>query len=139
MIRNLKTIVIGILAIITIVAALIAVFKIQKKKYEKLSAEHIELQAEASALDSTLTVRDNRIGELTQLRQDDQQNFESRERQFQNTIRLLTQQGKQKETLITKLETGLRVDLITLTYRDGLLSKPKLIDSTYQQGYRYGN
>lgn len=58
---------------------------------------------------------------------------------LQNTIKHQKDNYKICQNDIKNLETGVRVDLVTLTVRDRVFGKDKLVDSTYQRGWRWGN
>jgi hypothetical protein len=50
----------------------------------------------------------------------------------------MAQAAKSKELYIKKLESGVRVDLVRLRYRNAVFGPDKLVDSVYVMGFRWG-
>ncbi len=144
---NIKTIGIGLALVISTVTIMSVFFlKPKKKKIDQLNTSIVSLTEAVAKRDTTILLNQNLITSKEKVivslqlqAKTDKENFNSQLRQLQNTVALITQRERSKDTLIKNLESGIQVDLVTLIYKDPLIGKKlKLLDSTYTIAWRYG-
>lgn len=146
MFKKISTWIIALVASISTVGILqIVSINPKNNKIEELN-EKVEEQIVAIAdRDTTIKIKGTQISDLqlltrqiTNEAKEDSINHASQVRQFQSLIRGQVAEIKNKQQLITHLETGVRVDLVTLTFRKRFIGSDQLLDSTYQKGWKFG-
>lgn len=111
---------------------------INKSKVDNLREEIVLWQIKDSLNQSQIVTLNKEVMFYEDKSFRDSLNFVGQIGQLQMTIQKLTKSGRDKDIKIENLQKGVRVDLVTLRYRNQVFGKDRLIDSTYIVGHKWG-
>lgn len=112
---------------------------------EELNEENVTMAQDIVDLNRELKISEDDVQELIVIRdsltwklEEDSVFYLSEKKKLQSTLLSIKRREGSLNEHIKNLETGLRIDLIEKTYRDPWIGKPKIIDSTYTEAWRWG-